>query len=121
MDKKYLSKDFVGKQIIDSKANIVGNVKEMSFDISSKNIILIVTAKSGGEITIDSNDIALIGDVILLKAVKLPTPSPSKTPPVPKKTQNTPQPSSTPGLCNSCGYQNDANSNFCIKCGAKLK
>jgi len=123
MEKKYLSKDIVGKQVIDSKANIVGNVKDMSFDMSSKDIALIVATKAGGEITINGSNITIIGDVVLLnKTVESLTPTPPTTVfSVPEKPQTAPQPSATPGLCGSCGYQNDANSNFCIKCGAKLK
>ncbi len=40
---------------------------------------------------------------------------------VPETSQATPQPPTTPGLCSACGYQNDATSAFCIKCGTKLK
>lgn len=41
--------------------------------------------------------------------------------PTPGMPQATPQPPATPGLCGTCGYQNDANASFCIKCGTRLK
>ncbi len=48
-----------------------------------------------------------------------PQPTPQATPqPV---TQPASQPQTKAGLCPTCGYQNDANANFCVKCGTKLK
>ena len=68
MEKKPHSEDdIVGKQVIDSNATVIGNVKEIIFDTSLKTIALNVTVKKGTNITIEYNDIAVIGDVILLK------------------------------------------------------
>ncbi len=35
--------------------------------------------------------------------------------------QTVPISPATQGICNVCGYQNDATANFCVKCGTKLK
>jgi sporulation protein YlmC with PRC-barrel domain len=120
MSKKYLSrKDIVGKQVIDSEAMILGNVKELSFDLETRDIGLTIATKDGKEINVSSNDMRSIGDVVLLKKtlneVETPTvvekaPTPSTPPPPPVK----------PGLCAVCGYQNDPKAKFCIKCGAKM-
>lgn len=133
MEKKYLSRDVIGKQVIDTQAMMVGKVKDFSFDMVSKNITLIVATPSGEDKTIDGNDITTVGDVILLgKQAATPIPATSIISPAPKP-QPTPQPApqpipqpitqpaNTPGLCSNCGYQNDATAKFCIKCGTKLK
>lgn len=121
MDKKYLSRDVVGKQVVDSNAVIVGNVKDLSFDMVSKTIALIVTTKTGTEITVDSNNINAVGDVVLLKPAEAQLPIEKAPAPPPVEATPVLKPQITPGLCSSCGYQNDANSNFCIKCGTKLR
>lgn len=121
MEKKYLSRDVIGKQVIDPKAIIVGKVKDLSFDMTSKNITLIVTTTTGADTTIDGNHIAIVGDVVLLsKPIEAPTPAPAESP-VLQKPQPAPQPPAAPGLCSACGYQNDTTAKFCIKCGSKLK
>ena len=86
MEKKYVSIDtIVGKQVIDSNAMRFGNIKEVTFDTSMKSLAFIVT-KEGNDITIEANNIATIGDVVLLKPIEQPsttvltTPEPS-TPP----------------------------------------
>ena len=120
MEKKYLSREnIVGKQVIDSNAIIVGNVKDMSFDITSRNIALEVTTKAGTNIVVDGDNISIVADVVLLnKPVQLPV-SPVEKVSVPEKPQVISQPV-IQGLCSACGYQNDPNSKFCIKCGKKL-
>lgn len=123
MDKKYLSRDVIGKQVIDPKAIVVGKVKDLSFDMASKNVTLII-ATTGEDTTIDSNSIAAVGDVILLgKTLETSAPAPVTSTvmtPAQLKSQLAPQPPATPGLCSNCGYQNEATSKFCIKCGSKL-
>lgn len=128
MEKKYLTRDkIIGKQVIDSKATIMGTVKDLSFDLVAKDFSLIIKAKADKEITVDSKNVKVVGDVILLtvaaetfeKPVAPATPttpkaSPSVSPPV------KPSPPRTPGLCSGCGFQNESNSKFCIKCGSKL-
>ena len=117
MEKKYLSGNVIGKKVIDSTAVLVGNVKDVSFDTEKKNMSLIVATKMGTEITVQAANIIGLGDVVLLNvSLELPVSPPSKAQspkPIPSST--------TPGLCSSCSFQNDAKANFCIKCGAKLK
>lgn len=119
MSKKYLSrKDIVGKQVIDSKAMILGNVKELSFDLGTRDIGLTITTKNGKEVNVSSRDMRNIGDVILLKK----TLSEIETPKVTKKADFHPPPvkSVKPGLCAVCGFQNEKTAKFCIKCGAEM-
>lgn len=121
MSKKYLSrKDIVGKQVIDSEAKILGNVKELSFDLETRDIGLTIETKNGKEVNVSSRDMSSIGDVILLKR----TLSEVETPKIIKKAPSTPPPPPKPsklGLCNGCGYQNEKTAKFCIKCGAKMR
>jgi sporulation protein YlmC with PRC-barrel domain len=120
MSKKYLSrKDIVGKQVIDSKAMILGNVKELSFDLETRDIGLTIATKDGKEVNVSSSDMMSIGDVVLLKS----TLSEVKTPKIVEKAASPPPPPpqpAKPGLCAVCGYQNDKKAKFCIKCGAKM-
>jgi sporulation protein YlmC with PRC-barrel domain len=122
MEKKYLTKEVVGKQVIDSKAIIVGNVKDVSFDMDSKNVDLVVVTKTGADIIVEGNSIIILGDVVLLnKPIELPASKVEEIPEVEKPQVTTEPSSATTGLCSVCEYQNDVESNFCIKCGAKLK
>ena len=124
MEKKYLSGDeIIGKQVVDSNAIIVGKVKNVAIDITSKNIALTVTTKKSGEIHIERSSVTIIGDVVLLnKPIQALISPPTEEAPTPSKVEERPvKPATTPGLCNSCGYQNDADSKFCIKCGTNLK
>ena len=119
MSKKYLSrKDIVGKQVIDSEANILGNVEELSFDLETRDIGLTITTKKGKEVNVSSKDMRRIGDVILLKKSLIEI----ETPKVVEKAPSPPMPvkSLKPGLCAVCGFQNEKTAKFCIKCGAEM-
>lgn len=126
MDKKYLSRDkIVGKEVIDSNATLIGSVKDLALDLSSKNIALTILTKTGSDIIVGGDSIIVVGDVILLNKTielsKIEKVSPPDKPQVASQPTPPTQPTpSTPGLCSACGYQNDANSKFCIKCGHKL-
>ena len=127
MGKRYLSRDnIVGKQVIDSKAMILGSVKDLSFDLETKDIGLTITTKDGKEVTISSGEMGCVGDVILLKKTLEQLEAPEVVeeipPPQPKVVEKAPPPPPPPkpGLCAVCGYQNDPASKFCIKCGTKL-
>ena len=122
MEKKYLSRDkIVGKEVIDSNAIKVGNVKDMALDLGSKNIALTIITKMGSDITVSGENILVVGEVALLnKPVELPTPAPAETLPVIERPPAPPQPVASAGLCSFCGYQNDLSAKFCIKCGHKL-
>jgi sporulation protein YlmC with PRC-barrel domain len=126
MSKKYLSrKEIVGKQVIDSKAMILGNVKELSFDLETRDIGLTIETKDGNEINVSSSDMRSIGDVILLKKTRseVETQDVVETKEIVEKIPPPPPPSpqpAKPGLCSVCGYQNEKTSKFCIKCGTKM-
>jgi len=124
MEKKYLSRDkIIGKQVIDSGAMIIGNVKDLAFDIEAKEIALTISTKTGTEVTVVSSNISTIGEVILLnKKIELPeTPLTATYTPPPIKEVSTTTPPTRPGLCKICNFQNDSNAKFCIKCGARLQ
>jgi len=133
MDTKFLPRDkILGKQVIDSRGMIVGNVKDLSFDFETKGIAITVNTSLNTEIFIVGANIAKVGDVILLnKDINLiATPPVEEVKPAATPTVEAPQvppsaPSvsapSKPGLCKMCGFQNDPNSRFCIKCGSKLQ
>ncbi len=128
VEKNYLTRDkIIGKQVIDAKGVIMGAVKDLAFDLVARDFSLIVQAEKKKEITVDSKSVKVVGDVILLSVTAetfetpaAPAPStpadaaPAGSPPA------QPSPPQTPGLCAGCGFQNEANSKFCIKCGSKL-
>jgi sporulation protein YlmC with PRC-barrel domain len=128
LEKKYLTRDkIIGKQVIDSKATIMGTVKDLSFDLVAKDFSLLIKAKTDKEITVDSKNVKVVGDVILLTvaAETFETPVASATPTTPKASPSVtppakPSPPRTPGLCSGCGFQNESTSKFCIKCGSKI-
>ena len=125
VEKQYLTREkIIGKQVIDSKAMIMGAVKDLSFDLVARDFSLIIQAKADKEITVDSKNVKVVGDVILLAvtAETFETPAPPSTPKTspPASPPATPSPSATPGLCSGCGFQNESSSKFCIKCGSKL-
>ena len=128
MEKKYLSKDkLVGKQVIDSEATVVGNVKDMMFDFESKEICVTIATKTGEEITVSGSDVGNVGDVVLVnkkidlpKAVSTGAPVSTYSSAPSREAVVSTTPSATPSLCRNCNYQNDATSKFCIKCGTKL-
>ena len=124
MEKKYLSRDqIIDKDVIDSNAIKIGKVKDIALDLNSKKIAFTILTKTDEDITIDGENISVVGDVVLLnKTLELLTAPASQeekvsTPEIPMAPS---QPSNTPGLCNICAYQNDRNAKFCIKCGHKL-
>ena len=111
---KYLTRDDIaGKQVIDSNARIVGSVKDISF-------ALIVSVDKGNDISIECNNIAAIGDLILIKQKEQST-----TAAIPTMPSSTPLSSTVLGRCGNCGYQNGITQEkairFCIRCGTKLQ
>ncbi|MFQ6075302.1 MAG: PRC-barrel domain-containing protein [Candidatus Bathyarchaeia archaeon] len=126
MEKQFLTRDkIIGKQVIDSEAMIVGSVKDLSIDFEAKEIAILITSKTGAEVTVLMGDISNAGDVILLnKTVELPpppeAPPEAPPPPPPEAVPEAPPPEKQPGLCLQCGYLNALGAKFCIKCGNKL-
>jgi len=139
LEKKFLSREkIVGKQVIDENGNVVGTVKDITFDLPRGKMSIIMVDDKNKETEISSDNVSAVGDVVLLSgsekvsepvvvAAKTPV-SPTTVPPttVTSTTSSTPsQPSSkaasSPGLCQNCNFQNETESHFCIKCGTKLK
>ena len=147
LEKKLLSRDkIVGKQVIDSNGMILGTVKDIAFDIPSAKMALTVVDDKGKQTEVASEDVAAVGDVVLLKNPEIkaevgvrPAASALTQAPAQPRTgapgpTTVPSPTVTPGaapapaaktgasgLCTNCGYQNEPDSRFCIKCGTKLK
>lgn len=137
MENNYLTKDkIIGKQVADTQANIVGTVKDLSFDIVAKKIAITITTQNGEDINVESEAIKAIGDIILLSntiseltkpvsesqsptSTTVPEPS-APTPESPKEPIAQDKPTPAKGLCASCGFQNEPTNKFCIKCGSKI-
>ena len=125
MERKFLTRDkIVGKQVVDSNGITLGAIKEIAFDLAHKEMSITVVDDKGKETEVSGNNVATVGDVVLLKGPQKveavatpPTPAPS-TRPAPTPSVKAP---TTPGLCPNCGYQNEPDSRFCIKCGTRLK
>ena len=85
--KTYLpSQKFIGKQVVDVKGSLVGNVKDLAVSIGELDLALVVSTKAAAEIQIPWSEIQSIEDVVLLnRSVDLPkvTESPA-TPSTPK-------------------------------------
>jgi sporulation protein YlmC with PRC-barrel domain len=115
----------IGKPVISSTGMITGSVKDIAAGVDGK-VRLHVTRKTASgnepeEITISSDEIQALGDVVLLK----PVGSSFSAAPISQAQQPTPPPFpiSAPltKACSRCGYVNGANSRFCIKCGTSLQ
>ena len=100
---------------------ILGAVNDLAFDLVAKDFSLLVKTEDNKEVKVESDNVIVIGDVILLNTAA-ETAEPPKTPEAPPTKTPPPEPSkpTTPGLCPECGYQNEAGNKFCIKCGSKL-
>jgi len=122
MEKRLLSRDkIVGKQVVDSSGMVLGTIKDIAFDLTQSRMSITVVDEKGKEKEVSSDDVSAVGDVVLLKrpremeAVEAP---PRPAPPTRPSALKAP---TGPGLCPNCGYQNEAESRFCIKCGTRLK
>jgi sporulation protein YlmC with PRC-barrel domain len=68
--KTYLpSQKFVGKQVIDVKGSMIGNVKDLAVSVGEVDLALVVITKAGADIQIPWSDIQSIEDVVLLKKI----------------------------------------------------
>jgi len=109
--------EFIGLQVIDTKGSLIGNVKDVSIDVESKDIAFKVATKSKGEMAFGWDDVQSVEDVVLLKK-QIDTP--------PTAAENTPDSSTnqvlqTLVICPGCGASSPARAKFCSKCGADLK
>ena len=138
MENNYLTKDkIIGKQVVDTQANIVGTVKDLSFDIVAKKIAITITTQDGEDINVVSEAVKAIGDIILLSntifeltkpvsepqsptSTTIPEPSAPTLTESPKEAIAQDKPTPAKGLCASCGFQNEPTNKFCIKCGSKI-
>ena len=147
LEKKLLSRDkIVGKQVIDSNGTILGTVKDIAFDIPSAKMALTLVDAKGKATEVASEDVSAVDDVVLLRKPETKSeldvrPAASALTQAPAQPRaGTPGPATGPspvvtpgaapapaaktgplGLCPNCGYQNEPDSRFCIKCGTKLK
>ena len=92
---------FIGLQVIDTKGSLIGNVKDVSIDVESKNISFKVATKSKGEMAFGWDDVQSVEDVVLLKK-QIDTP--------PTQAESTPESSGDQLLqalviCPSCGAE----------------
>lgn len=125
MEKRLLSRDkIVGKQVIDSNGMVLGTIKDIAFDLAQSKMSITVTDEKGKETEVSGDDVSAVGDVVILKrprgteTVEAPPRSSPPTKPAPPPGAKT---ATTPGLCPNCGYQNEPDSRFCIKCGTRLR
>jgi sporulation protein YlmC with PRC-barrel domain len=111
--KYVLAQRFVGMQVIDNKASVVGNVKDVSVNFTEKSLAFRVTTKNKSELDITWEDVQSVEDVILLKKeVDLPTVQVEPTVPIVSQALL---------LCPNCGASAPAHATFCPKCGHSLK
>ena len=95
MEKQYLTREkIIGKQVIDSKAIVMGTVKDLSFDLVARDFSIIIKAEADKEITVDSKNVKVVGDVILL-AVAAETFETPATPPTPEESPSASPPRNT--------------------------
>ncbi|MEM3028308.1 MAG: PRC-barrel domain-containing protein [Candidatus Bathyarchaeia archaeon] len=139
--------DLLGKQVIENRGLIIGNVRDVAFSFLEDRIELALTVQAGSqEINIPWHEVQAVGDVILLKVSRdkvrpsampisapaaAPTPVPGPTPtttPTPTPTPSPPPPPPSTTLppiviersCPECGHRNPPNAKYCVKCGKKL-
>ena len=117
--KSYLpSQKFLGKQVIDLKGALIGNVKDLAVSVGDLDLALVVTTKGGSDIQVPWSEIQSIEDVVLLnKTVELPSApaAPTVTPtPLPAA------PSATVD-CPSCKAAVPSHAKFCPRCGSRIR
>ncbi|MEM2942335.1 MAG: PRC-barrel domain-containing protein, partial [Candidatus Bathyarchaeia archaeon] len=59
------SQKLIGMQVIDSKGAIVGNVKDFVVNPSDREILLVVSSKTEGDVEVPLTNVCSIEDVIL--------------------------------------------------------
>jgi sporulation protein YlmC with PRC-barrel domain len=116
----YLKREeLVGKPVVAADASIIGTVEDLVATPDGKigiRVSLKSQSDSEANTIVGPDQIQAMSDVILLKPTKNNDPiGPHPAPP----------PSSSSALvtrnCTRCGYANNANSRFCIKCGLRLE
>ena len=116
MEKTVAREKLMGMQVIDARGTIVGSVKDVSFAVGKSEISLVLSTKSGSEMTLPWKDVQGAEDVVLLsRPMTEPTLGSREIPP--------PQVKQTVGTvaCAQCGASAPSAAKFCPKCGAKMK
>jgi len=97
-----------GMTVVDSKATLIGRVREVTLD-ATKGPMLIV------ETTLPLSKVSVVGHFIQLsepfESLRSEAPT-ERTISTPKEVRETD--------CTTCGYENFQIARFCIKCGTKL-
>ena len=105
---------FSGMQVIDNKASVVGNVKDVSVSFQERSLAFRVSTKDRSELDISWDDVQSVEDVILLKKeVNLSDAKPTSSA-APVVTQAL-------LVCTNCGASAPGHATFCPKCGYSLK
>jgi len=114
-ERKYVpSQRFVGMQVIDNRAVVVGNVKDVSVSFQDKNLAFRVTTKDRAELDVSWDDVQSVEDVILLKKeidLAIAKPAPANAPAVTQALL----------VCPHCGASAPGHATFCPKCGHSVK
>ena len=108
---------FIGLQVIDTKGSLVGNVKDVSLDVESKDISFKISTKNKGEMDFGWDDVQSVEDVVLLKKQIDMSTAPADD----KQDSPGEQVVQALVICPSCGASSPARAKFCSKCGADLK
>jgi sporulation protein YlmC with PRC-barrel domain len=106
---------YIGLQVIDTKGSLIGNVKDIALNFTSREVSFRVTTSNKTEMDFSLDDIQSVQDVVLLKkSVDLPQTEPQ---------ENLSDGSSSQALviCPSCGTSVIPRAKFCSKCGSDLK
>lgn len=95
----------IGMSVYDSDAMLVGTVKEIGLRDNKSKIVMAISTTEQSEMEVLWDQIARIGDVVLLKISIVAKTSPGIT---------------SPNKCNKCEFENKQDSKFCEQCGNKL-
>ena len=107
---------FIGLQVIDIKASLVGTVKDISVDFANREISIQVSTKNKGEIDFGWDDVQSVEDVVLLKKeVDLVSSEETETDFAKAQTVQAVL------ICPNCGASVPGRAKFCSKCGSDLK
>jgi sporulation protein YlmC with PRC-barrel domain len=130
--KKVLTRDnLIGMQIINSEGYVLGNVKDVALVLGEPDQAITIEDGKGKLNYIRWSDVAVAGDVILLKSGGAPAAdalavtqsfAQSYVPPV---AQPYAQPVASPAIqasvCSRCGAELESGSAFCTSCGCRVK
>lgn len=130
--KRVLTRDnLIGMQIINSEGYILGNVKEVALVLGEPDQAITIEDSQGKLNCIRWSDVAVAGDVILLKSVGVTAAdapavtqsfAQSYVPPVAQPyAQSVASPASQTNVCPKCGAELESGSVFCTSCGCRVK